>query len=81
MAKRQFILTEQQEKELQGAFVNEKDGPARTRYQAVRLYGLGYPVKEIRQITGCPRSSLMEWCRKYREQGLKGLADHRGGRQ
>ena len=80
MAKRQFILTKEQGKELQTAFVNEKDGPTRTRYQAVRLYGQGYPVDEIIQITGCPRSSLMEWCRKYRQQGVQGLADHRGGR-
>jgi transposase len=81
MAKRQFFLTKQQEKELQGAFVKAKDGPTRTRYQAVRLYGQGYPVDEICQITGCPRSSLMEWCRKYRQQGVIGLEDHRGGRQ
>ena len=81
MAKRQFILTEQQRKELQGSFVNAKDGSTRTRYQAVRLYGQGYAVDEVCQITGCPRSSLLEWCRKYREQGAIGLEDHRGGRR
>jgi hypothetical protein len=32
-------LTEKQENELIGAFANCKDGPTRTRYQAVRLYG------------------------------------------
>jgi transposase len=79
MAKRQFKLTQQEEKELQRAFVNEKDGSTRIRYQAVRLYGQGYPVVEICQIVGGNRSSLLEWCAKYREKGLEGLTDHRGG--
>jgi transposase len=80
MAKRRFQLTEQQEKELQRAFMKAKDGPTRTRFQAVRLYGQGYRVEEILRITGSNRTSLMEWCRKHREQGLEGLSDHRGGR-
>jgi transposase len=40
---------------------------------------MGYPVAEIENITGCTRSSLMNWCRSYREQGLSGLQDHRRG--
>ena len=80
MAKRRFQLTEGQEQELQHAFMKAKDGPTRTRFQAVRMYGQGYPVEEILQITGCNRTSLMEWCRKYRDQGLERLKDHRGGR-
>jgi transposase len=78
--RRRFQLTERQEKELQRAYRITKDGPTRTRLQAVRLYGQGYPVEEILRITGCNRTSLMEWCRKYREQRLEGLKDHRGGR-
>lgn len=79
MARRRFQLTEQQEKELQRAFLSTKDGATRTRYQAVRLYGQGYLVDEICRITHCSRTSLMEWCAKYRVQGLEGLVDHRGG--
>jgi len=79
MAKRRFELTQEQEKELQGAYRAAREGAERTRYQAVRLYGQGYAVEEIGQITGCNRTSLMEWCRKYRQQGIVGLADHRGG--
>ena len=79
MAKRQFKLTEQEEKELQRAFLNEKDGAIRVRFQAVRLYGQGYSVLEICQITGSNRTSLLEWCAKYRERGVEGLRDHRGG--
>ena len=79
MAKRQFQLTEAQVKELTSAYVNCKDGPTRTRYQAVRLYGTGYPVKEVLEITGCSRTSLMDWCRAYRADGPTSLVDKRRG--
>lgn len=79
MAEREFRLTERQTQELFNAFDRCKDGPTRTRYQAVRLYGTGYPVKEVKAITGCSRSSLMNWCRIYRKQGIAGLIDKRNG--
>src|ERR687893_1252485 len=79
MAKRSFTLTDAQEASLQQAFLRSKDGPTRTRYQAVRLYGLGYPVAQIQQITGCSRTSLMDWCRLYRAHGVPGLVDGRVG--
>lgn len=79
MANRKFKLTEEQAQELFNAFDRCKDGPTRTRYQAVRLYGTGYPVKEVEAITGCSRSTLMGWCRIYREQGIAGLVDKRNG--
>ncbi|HKI53134.1 MAG TPA: helix-turn-helix domain-containing protein [Anaerolineales bacterium] len=79
MAKRKFILTEAERKELLQAYRSCKNAGTRTRYQAVRLYGEGYPVKEIMQITGCSRSSLMEWCRAYREDHSQGLVDKRAG--
>lgn len=81
MARKRFEISEQQDRELQRAFVNARDGATGTRYQAVRLYGQGYKVEAICQITGCARVSLMEWCRKFRDQGGSGLVDHRGGRQ
>ena len=56
-----------------------KDGPTRSRYLAVRLYGAGYPVKEVMNITGCSRSSLMNWCRFYSAEGVDGLSDKRVG--
>ena len=79
MATRQFHLTKEQVKELTNAYSNCKDGLTRTRYQAVRLYGTGYPVKEVISITGCSRTSLMEWCRIYRTEGIAGLIDKRKG--
>jgi len=80
MAKRN-TFTEAQLQELQRAYTQEKDGATRTRLQAVKLYGQGYPVAEILDITTSSRNALMQWCRKYRTQGLGGLHDHRGGPQ
>ena len=81
MPRQRFEITEEQEKALQRAYRESKDAATRTRYQAVQLYVQRYPVPEICRITGCNRTSLMEWCRKYRAQGAAGLRDHRGGRQ
>lgn len=79
MANRQFTLTKEQAQELFNAYTKCKDGPTRTRYQAMRLYGTGYDEKEVEAITGCSRSSLMNWCRIYRDQGIAGLVDKRKG--
>ena len=79
MAKRKFRLTDAERKELLQASRTCKDATTRTRYQAVRLYGEGYPEAEIEQITGCSRTSLMEWCRAYRADHSQGLVDKRVG--
>jgi transposase len=79
MAKRTFKLSEVERKELLKAYQTCKDAGTRTRYQAVRLYGEGYAEQEIEQITGCSRTSLMEWCRAYRADHSQGLIDHRTG--
>lgn len=79
MIERQFRLNEAQVNELIAAYTETTDGPTRTRLLAVRLYGTGYRVSEISEITRCSRTSLMEWCQKYLAQGPGGLADHRLG--
>lgn len=79
MAKRKFRVTEAERKELLRAYQVCKNAATRTRYQAVRLYGEGYPEAEIEQITGCNRTSLMEWCRAYRADHSQGLVDKRVG--
>jgi len=79
MARRRFQLTTQQEAELRRAYTTCRDGPTRTRYQAVLLYGTGYPTKEVLHVTGCSRTSLMDWCRQYRNEGVDGLVDKRTG--
>jgi len=79
MAPRKFILTDTQRTELRLAYEQCRDGPTRTRFQAVRLYGSAYSVAQIQEITGCSRTSLMDWCRRYRSTGLAGLRDGRQG--
>jgi len=79
MAKRKFKLTEAERKEMLQAYRVCQDAGTRTRYQAVRLYGEGYPEREIEQITGCSRTSLLEWCRAYRADHSQGLVDKRVG--
>lgn len=79
MAKRKFKLTDEERKGLLKAYRASQDAGTRTRYQAVRLYGEGYAEKEIERITGCSRTSLMEWCRAYRADPSQGLVDHRTG--
>jgi transposase len=79
MTDRKFLLTTDEVQALNDAYHGCKDGPGRTRYQAVRLYGTGYPLGEVLQITGCSRSSLMDWCRRFRSEGARGLVDKRRG--
>jgi hypothetical protein len=52
MAKRKFELTEQERIQLFQAYELCKDGPTRTRYQAVKLYGEGYLEKDIERSNG-----------------------------
>lgn len=79
MRHRTFELTDAAAGSLLAAYHSTRDGAHRTRLQAVRLYGLGYRVPQIVEITGCARSSLMEWCAAYRAGGIEALADHRRG--
>ena len=79
MAKRKFTLSKEERKELLQAYRISKDAGTRTRCQAVRRYGEGYPAEEIEQITGCSRTSLMEWCRAYQADHSQGLVDKRVG--
>lgn len=79
MAKRKFTLTPEQDNELKAAYSQCRNSSTKIRYQAVRLYGTGYQVEEIENISGCSRPSLMEWCRAYRQLGVAGLVDKRRG--
>ena len=79
MNRRKFQLTPEQNNELQGAYQQCSDGAMKMRCQAVRLYGIGYSVEEVIQITGCSRRRLLAWSRSYREYGVAGLLDGRVG--
>jgi transposase len=79
MRKQTFVLKQAQIDELQGAYQQSDDARTTIRYQAVRLYGSGYAAPEVMKITGCSRTSLMDWCRAYRRYGVAGLIDQRSG--
>jgi transposase len=79
MERRKFTLTEAEQQELRQAYEACKDGEQRTRLQAVRLYGTGWSVDQIMEVTGCSRRSLLRWCHDYRQGGVKRLADQRNG--
>jgi transposase len=79
MAKRRFQLSESQRDALFTAYIQCEDGETRSRFQAVRLYGMNYAVKTIQEITGCSLRSLLEWVRTYQQAGLDALRDHRLG--
>ncbi len=73
MAKRQFSLSEQEVNQFQRLEDITQKARELKRLQAVRMYGTGYAVGEIKEITGCSWRSLMDWCRAYRQSGLDGL--------
>jgi transposase len=79
MMKRNFRLSEKERQDLIRVYGLSENLGTRTRYQAVRLYGEGCAEAEIEKITGCSRTSLMEWCRAYREKKIQGLVDKRIG--
>lgn len=79
MRTRTFRLTEPEANELQAAYWQCQDADTKTRYQAVRLYGLGYSVEQVGDICACGIRSLLNWTRAYRERGLGALLDHRLG--
>lgn len=79
MRPRQFVLTEQTDKELLQKYQLSTDSQTRLRCQAIRLYGQGYPMTEIEHITGCSRRSLLVWCRQYQAHGVARLEDQRAG--
>jgi transposase len=79
MAKRHFQLSGPQCEKLLSAYLECADGETRSRFQAVRLYGMNYTVKAIQEITGCRPRTLLEWVRAYQQAGLDALRDHRVG--
>jgi transposase len=73
MAKRQFVLDEAEQNELRRAEGQTQHARELKRLQAVRLYGSGYAVSDILELTGCSWRALMDWCAAYRANGTSGL--------
>ena len=76
MARRQFVLGEDEVASLQRAEAETRDVRALKRLQAVRLYGTGYASADIQTMVGCSWRALMEWCQSYRATGVDGLYSH-----
>ena len=79
MSQRIFHLSESDANALSAAYLHCQDAPTKTRYQAVRLYGLGYSVPQIQDICGCSRPRLLVWVRNYQQHGITALLDARQG--
>lgn len=79
MNPRSFRLTQAQAHELQAAYLHAQDADTKTRYQAVRLYGLNYPLQQVNDICACSTRSLLRWCHAYQRHGVSALLDHRQG--
>jgi transposase len=79
MAKREFNLTEPQRNELIRVYDQATAPDVQRRVQAVRLYGEGRAVADIRDITGCSERSLRRWVGWYEQGGVERLADQRAG--
>jgi len=73
MAKRQIHLTEQEIGQLREAETHSDDKHARQRFQAIRLYGQGWPLKQIMDIVMAGESTIRQWAMAYRAKGLEGL--------
>jgi transposase len=73
MAKREFELAKAEINELLRAERQTDDVRELKRLQAIRLYGEGHETNEIEAIVGCSWRALMDWCRRYRKEGVKGL--------
>ena len=59
--------------------LEEGDAETRSRLRAVLLYEKGHSIEEVVASTGASRSSLLNWYRAYKQQGVKGLFDRRQG--
>jgi len=73
MAKRQFELNEHEVKQFRQRETQTRDARELKRMQAVRLYGTGMSMAQLRDIQNCGESSIREWVHKYQQAGVNGL--------
>lgn len=59
--------------------MQNRDHETRSRLKAVLMYEQGHSVEEVVAKAGCSRSSLLNWHKAYKEQGVEGLYDRRQG--
>jgi len=81
MANRKLILDERESAALKQAADRTSDPAEVKRYQAVRLYGAGYPVSEIAEIVDTSPTSIYRWTTWYRQGGQAELQSQYEGNQ
>ena len=80
MAKRQFELTEEEQRAFEQAEWQTRDAYELRRLQAVRLYGSGVATAEIVRVLNCSDRRIRKWSQKYRE-GSSGFEIGLAGRE
>jgi transposase len=73
MGKRQFELSEAEQRAFEQAEWQTRDAYELRRLQAVRLYGSGVTTAEIVRVLNCSDRRIREWSQKYQAKGLAGL--------
>ena len=73
MGKRQFELSEAEQRAFEQAEWQTRDAYELRRLQAVRLYGSGVATDEIVRVLNCSDRRIREWSQKYQAKGLVGL--------
>jgi transposase len=76
MAKRQFELTEAEIQAFEQAEWQTRDAYELRRLQAVRLYGSGTTMSDIKHLLPVSDRRIREWTQKYQQAGLAGLKSH-----
>jgi transposase len=76
LASREFKLSPKEEQEIQGILKQSGSDAVYDRLRAVWEYSSGLPLPDIQQRYGCCRSSLLSWCRIYRQYGVEALVSH-----
>ena len=76
MAKRDFQLSQEERQAIERAERQTRDAYELRRLQAVRLYGVGVPSRDITAMVQCSERRIREWAHKYQQDGLEGLKSH-----
>jgi len=72
------MLTSPQRRELESGFRDGKSHCFRMRCQCILLKSEGRTSKDVGKITGMSHVSVNTWVRRYKAEGLQGLATKHG---
>lgn len=80
MAKRQFYLTEDEQRAFRQAERQTASVHELRHLQGVRLYGSGVGLQTILEMIDCSESSLREWVTTYKRKGIEALRPNWDGK-